>query len=304
MNTLRSAAFRVAGAAMALICADVSGGLVASSSAQALDGFVKICEPSEETHSAEIRDALTRDRAALKKTLTGFNQRCAQVPEGSALASECKASFSELTRKQKAHNAAVDAYCAATQWLRVDGGGKIFTEASADLVKMLDDTARRLKLPKGAPHDRELASMNCQALFRGVAASLAAQGKPSWKDDFPNMQADDIAKRLNHLAKTGGAWRAIALHETQALANSGAIVVGASQRGAGAHGHLAFVFPVPQGVKPENFHGSGPFVRDGNEHHLRTGRYALSGWGAVRASEAFGRAAPQWFVWSPPSKPQ
>jgi hypothetical protein len=180
--------------------------------------------------------------------------------------------------------------------------GPIFTEAAGEFVKILNDVSQRLNLPKGPPTDRRLSSLNCQAFFRGVAAALASQHKSSWEKDFPGMNADAIAKKLEESASVGGNWEEISLGDAQELANKGAIVVGASQKDKSGYGHLGFVFPVPADIAAEEFHGSGPFVRDGNEHSLKTEtgrRLALSTWGAVRASNAFAVSRTKWYAWVP-----
>ena len=183
--------------------------------------------------------------------------------------------------------------------------GPVFTQAAAEFVKTLSDVAQKLDLPKGPPTDRRLASLNCQAFFRGVAADLKRRGKSTWQDDFPDMNADAIAKKLEDVAAKGGNWRETTMADAQGLADEGAIVVGASRRDKSGYGHLGFAFPIPADVDPDQFHGRGPFVRDGNEHSLKTGtgrRLALSTWGAVRASNAFDVSRTKWYVWMP-SKP-
>lgn len=176
-------------------------------------------------------------------------------------------------------------------------------EPAAELVGIFNTVAKDLKLPKGPATNRELAALNCQRYFRAVAVALAKADKSSWQDDFHNLNAGGIAVRLNYLAQHGGNWATVDAIQAQELANRGAVVVGASPEDESGHGHLGFVMPLPPGLDESKFSGTGPFVRDGNEHHLKLDpKLYPSTWGAVKASKAFVLSRTKWYVYIP-SKP-
>jgi hypothetical protein len=176
---------------------------------------------------------------------------------------------------------------------------------AADLVNLFNAVAHKLKLPSGPTQDHTRARKNCQAFFRGVADSLSQEGKVSWRDDFNGLVADGIAKKIEADSANGKNWEKIKgstpqeiWKSAQDLANKGVIIVGAMPADSSGDGHLGFVFPVPDGLKASNFSGSGPFVRDGNEHWPQ-GRDYPSTYGAVKASKAFQMNSTSWYIWAP-----
>lgn len=181
--------------------------------------------------------------------------------------------------------------------------------AAADLVNMLNAVSKHLELPKGPPTDRELASLNCQRFFRALGQQLSATQTQSWEKDFLGLNADEIIAKIDTVAcQGGGQWEKIggkipeeSWRKAQELANRGAIVVGGSRTSSkNPHGHLGIVFPVPPGLDASRFSGSGPFVRDGNEHiPEQDPRLYPTTWGAVKASKAFPRSRTNWYVWLP-----
>jgi len=183
-------------------------------------------------------------------------------------------------------------------------------EVAGQFVKILNDAAQRLHLPKGPVTDRERVAQMCQAYFRAVGSELARVGRISWVDNFPGLQADEIARTINAIAQQGGAWQKIQGNSSQEtwktaqdLANEGVVVVGAMAADNGGHGHLGFVVPLPPGLDTSMFDGQGPFVRDGNEHKpLSSLRMYPSTFGAVKASKAFVLGRTGWYVWVPSAR--
>ena len=175
------------------------------------------------------------------------------------------------------------------------------SEGATRLVNNLNTISKNLRLPKGPPTDRKLASLNCQAFFRALGEELAKTGH-GWRDSFANMNADQIVAEIDRVSHSSGKWRKIQGNsqeviwlEAQKLANQGLIVVGGSRAASDGHGHLGIVFPTT--VDPVQFAGRGPFVRDGNEHESQDDKKYLSTWGAVKASKAFELSRTQWYVW-------
>ncbi|MBI2370941.1 MAG: hypothetical protein HYV08_12025 [Deltaproteobacteria bacterium] len=175
------------------------------------------------------------------------------------------------------------------------------------LINALNGASEKLGLPK--VKDAEIRSLNCKRYFQAVGRALATGGATSPGGELgeeltnPNLMANDIVMRLR--ANASGQWQEIdgkddweVWERVQALANQGALVVGAST--GTPNGHLAVVSPIPPTLKVSDFEGKGPFVRDGNEHFIQ-GRVYASTWGAVEASKAFDtrRHPPTWHVWAP-----
>jgi hypothetical protein len=178
-------------------------------------------------------------------------------------------------------------------------------------------------LPRGTPdEDRELQSANCQAHFRALGEQLARQGLPSWNHEFPLSQygkdgsprANEIFNAIAAESRSGTRWRELTPAEAQAAANRGAIVIGGvpAKPHVRAHGHLAVVIPLPPGLDLAQFQnekvhgkpataGTGPFVRDGNEHVFHEDkpdqRYELSTLGAIPASRMMPPAETRYFLW-------
>jgi hypothetical protein len=175
------------------------------------------------------------------------------------------------------------------------------SEAAANIVAMLEQTSRGLNLPIGPATDRELATNNCQAFFRAFGNQLQGEGATTWVNDFPGERAAAIVADIELAAsRRGGKWREVPVQQTQDLANQGWIVIGAQSEVDG-YGHLGIVSPIPSGIDVNKFSGSGPFVRDGNEHQPGDKVYP-STYGAVKASKAFVPSKTKWYVWLP-SKP-
>jgi hypothetical protein len=162
----------------------------------------------------------------------------------------------------------------------------VLTESAAALISVFERASRDLNLPKGPATGRELADLNCQAFFRAVGNELADSHSLSWADDFKNMNADQIARELSREADSGGNWQRVEADKAQSIVNGGEVVVGASMADASGHGHIGFVFPIPSTLDSSKFDGTGPFVRDGNEHDILN-KIFPSTWGAVKASKAF-----------------
>jgi hypothetical protein len=172
------------------------------------------------------------------------------------------------------------------------------TERAAELVAIYDRVTKELNLPKGSAEDRELAALNCQSYFNGVARAMPSKGRRSWEGEFHGLRADGIADKLKTISLSGGDWASVDLRRAQELANDGAIVVGASPADKTGHAHIGFVFPLPPGLDEKAFPGTGPFVRDGNEHEIGEKVYP-STWGAVKASKAFRLSDTNWYVYVP-----
>jgi hypothetical protein len=177
------------------------------------------------------------------------------------------------------------------------------SESAAELVTILQVASEELHLPKGPAGDRELERLNCQAFFREIAKQLAKRHHESWGDDFPNMQAHQIAVRIDELAGKGVKWEKLTggseeevWSRAQKLANQGVVVIGASKADDSGFGHLGIVVPVPRSLDDARFDGRGPFVRDGNEHKPAERVYP-STYGAVKASKAFTVSQTGWYVW-------
>jgi hypothetical protein len=179
------------------------------------------------------------------------------------------------------------------------------SERAAELVTILQVASDELRLPKGPVGDREREKLNCQAFFREIGKQLAKRHEESWVDDFPNMQADQIATRIAELARKGDKWEklvggneAVLWSRAQKLANQGVVVIGASTADSSGFGHLGIVVPVPRSLEESRFDGRGPFVRDGNEHKPSPfERVYPSTHGAVKASKAFAVSQTSWYVW-------
>jgi hypothetical protein len=210
--------------------------------------------------------------------------------------------------------------------------GTPFPERAAQLMTALDRAAKREvyqdgALPRTPPADPyDLQETNCQAHFRALGDELAKLGLPSWNKDFPlsengkGVQADHIFRAISAESRNAGRWREVSASEAQALANRGGIVIGGVPRNLEAkphprkHGHLAVVVPLPPGIdlaqfQEEEVHGqpatagTGPFVRDGNEHRFprdptKPGRYELSTVGAIPASRMMAPADARYFLWA------
>ena len=188
--------------------------------------------------------------------------------------------------------------------------------------------AATASLPKGKPEDvkNDLLNNNCQTFFRALGEELAKKDISSWNKSFPltkngksqigNPDADEIVAKMEEDAGSiswlwgGREWKKLDNWvEAQNMANAGAIVIGGSRRGSGAHGHLSVVVPLPPFIDLltlGNENEDGPLVRDGNEHSYydpnNPNRITLTTWGAVRASRAFGRETfknTNWYMWVP-----
>lgn len=163
------------------------------------------------------------------------------------------------------------------------------------------------------PTGREASTDNCQEFFRGVVSKLGqrrGQTGEEWANAFPDMSAHSIAKKLLDPAQRPASWRPSDRdREAQKFANRGAIVIGvtpAPPSDPDPHGHVAIVFPLPRDFDPKKFDGdkikrgkqagSGPFVRDGNEHGKTS---AASSWGAVRASRVASPEKTHWYLFVP-----
>jgi hypothetical protein len=168
----------------------------------------------------------------------------------------------------------------------------------------------RQPLPKGKPAGRDLIDLNCQTFFRALGDELARRGRASWDGQFnldraDGLQADGIFRAISAEAGAGGRWREVTPERAQVAANAGQIAIGgvpANPARKREHGHLAVVTPLPPGMKLRAFRGegSGPFVRDGNEHRPKEmTRVSPSTWGAIRASRMMPPGETRWFVFVP-----
>jgi hypothetical protein len=196
--------------------------------------------------------------------------------------------------------------------------GTAFPPRAAELVAALN-TISAMKiyegeaLPRRKPVGPTLLDKNCQTFFRALGTELARRGQPSWDHEFPEDQlgrvhADGIFRAIAAEAKAGGRWRELTPEAAQVAANQGQVVIGGVpmnlEKGR-THGHLAVVVPLPPGMKLREFQkehaGSGPFVRDGNEHLYTPDdapeRYELSTWGAIPASRMMPPSEARYFLW-------
>ena len=145
---------------------------------------------------------------------------------------------------------------------------------AAGLVKLLDDaTVKMLKAERqvDVPGKGGRTSVldpttgmpspwgpHCSQYFRSVMRQVGAAQE--WTDE--NASADQLVSRIRSDSSVSNSdWIPVTDKATvQDLANGGTIVVGV------VPGHLGFVFPVPRTLDVTFFSGSGPFIRDGNEH--------------------------------------
>jgi hypothetical protein len=174
--------------------------------------------------------------------------------------------------------------------------------AAADLVALMNDVSKKLNLPKGGRHEQQ--SKNCSSFFRGVGRELEARGLPATSEAWsPHLVANDIMDKIE--SNQSQQWKKVDEKQVQEMANQGFLVVGLSK--GLPNGHVGIAFPIPPGLDPAKFSGTGPFVRDGNEHYLKHEKrlYATT-WGAVEATKTFDykNHPPKWYIWLPldPSK--
>ena len=141
-------------------------------------------------------------------------------------------------------------------------------------------------------------------VLRGLGQRRQKNGR-EWNDPFPGMNADTIARTIAN--DRTGSWQELhSYSEMQSRANRGGLIVGVTPTDLTRErelGHLAVVFPAPPCFDAAAFdkNGSGPFVRDGNEHDLRDKGLgiAMSSWGAVKASRATPLGDTRWFLFVP-----
>jgi hypothetical protein len=257
---------------------------------------------------AEIRE-LQQAHAAYFKALAAYTDRL-------------KALLANPEEPQPPTVASADA-----QTIAAPPPGTPFAPRAAELMAALQTIAawaiyEQGPLPHGTPADADdLQDRNCQAFFRALGEQLARQGRPSWNHQFPLKQygktdsprAHEIFHAIAAEARAGGRWRELTPAQAQAAANRGAVVIGGvPARKAGASGHLAVVIPLPPGMDLSQFQketvrgqpataGTGPFVRDGNEHVFHKNqpdqRYELSTLGAIPASRMMRPADTRYFLW-------
>jgi hypothetical protein len=252
------------------------------------------------------RAKLVADRKVLHSRTDIQDTQCSAVEEGSATERSCRKSLADLSADVSEHIGQSKQYNDAARKAN-DVYAKHplaqMTESTAELVEIFNRAASELHLPKGPATDRDLVRLKCQAYFRAVGTLLARAGRRSWENEFPGLDAGGIANKFAYESQHGGNWQVVDINSAQALANRGAVVVGASPEDASGHGHLGFVIPLPSGIDESRFSGTGPFVRDGNEH-VPPGdpKFYPSSWGAVKASKAFSLSRTKWYVFVP-SKP-
>jgi hypothetical protein len=275
--------------------------------AQQIPALLSLSEPAAAAHPELVkqRAALLETRSRLREKNKQQKQECSAVEEGTAAEASCRSKLSELDAKLKTHIEDSDRFNAAVRLAEASlpPSGGLLSESAAELTAIFNRVAKELNLPKGPATDRPLAAKNCSTYFNGVAAALSRAGRPSWQGDFQNLNADGIAARLHELSQNGGNWASIDISEAQTLASRGAVVVGASPLDSSGFGHIGFAIPLPPGLDASRFSGTGPFVRDGNEHvPARDPKLYPSTWGAVKASKAFQLTRTRWYVFVP-SKP-
>lgn len=250
------------------------------------------------------RAALADGRKVLRARYESYNAECGNgdVVQGSDKEARCRAAKAQLEEATTRHIQATLAFSNAV--VEAVSELQVMPERAAHLVDIFNAVARKLNLPKGYAMNHPQSTMNCQAFFRGVADQLANDGGPSWRDDFPGLQADAIVRQIDEASVEGKKWERISgstaeerWKVAQDSANKGVIVVGGMR---GDPGHLGFVFPVPGTLDESKFkdEGRGPFVRDGNEHRLQIeDKTYPSTYGAVKASKAFVLSGTSWYVW-------
>jgi len=185
---------------------------------------------------------------------------------------------------------------------------------TGDLINSMNAASallqKRGRQPKGPADKREIVGLNCQDFFRFVFRDLEKRRGQKWRKwayPYPRKNADEIAKQIiKDGEKLPLLWREVNEGEVQGYANRGAIVVGVLKANGRTHGHLSIGAPTPpcfdsKSFDPKGEKGHGPFVRDGNEHDLRKDGfgYAMSSWGAVRASRATPLEETRWFLFAP-----
>jgi len=275
--------------------------------AQQIPTLLSLSETAAAAYPKLVRQraALVEVRSQLKEKNKQQRLECSAVEEGTEAETSCRSKLDKLDAELKTHieesTRFNDAVRKAEDSLPPSGG--LMFESAAELTAIFNAVAKELNLPKGPVTDRNRAALNCAYYFNGVAAALSRAGRPSWQEDFHDLNADKIAARLQKIAQGGGNWESIDVSKTQALASRGAVVVGASPLDSSGHGHIGFVIPLPPGLDATRFSGTGPFIRDGNEHvpDLDPKLYP-STWGAVKASKAFALSRTRWYVFVP-SKP-
>jgi len=178
-----------------------------------------------------------------------------------------------------------------------------------------DKDSEAKPLPKGGQHNAkgepfqegdDQLSANCSQYFREIMREFKSRGfavNQNYMND--DLDANAIIREIRNRRDE---WKLADETDAQQLANQGALVEGVAYY-SGGHGHLATVFPNSAGADVSQIDpdGTGPLVRDGNEHflNLKTGPRLYAGtWGAIRASKAFvySRNPPTWYVWVPSTK--
>lgn len=299
--------------------------------------------PSQECN----RDGYCWDNSGIKQQLSNATQSARQ--EMKSFKQQVEKQQGQLTQQKeqtKKHQSQMEQKMRDEQvrqkqkqmWQRCTS--KKFPPAAYDLITALNNASARpiynlgdvnnieeVPLPKGKPTERERAEKNCQAFFRALGEELANRGLPSWNKDWPlsdygKTQADRIVADIDKIAaKQDGNWKHVdSWEEAQVKANEGYTVIGGVR---GDPGHLEFVVPIPPGTDLSQFKdaGSGPFVRDGNEHwfpkseedrkEYKDGwndfcdtnpqkcRLEPSTYGAVPASRAANLKDTKWYIWDP-----
>jgi hypothetical protein len=171
---------------------------------------------------------------------------------------------------------------------------------AAELVTLLDKAVTEMRggVPeRGGSHPGWGA--HCSQYLRAVLRQLPAS---SGVDARWISEGDDswTAEQFFRSLPNDSRWHAVDVRAAQQLANRGSLVIGMSPAHEG-HAHVGVVYPVPTNFNWAQFtDGSGPFVRDGNEHtsysaQEQSNRLYPSTYGAVRASKAFSLQSTQWY---------
>ena len=300
-----------------------------ASRVQALD-YAKIpikrvspCLPSE------VRAGLLAKRALLLNRVKEYNdqadiflQKCRAVRnDETALIQYCTSEKSRLEGLQvDIANAATDFKSEVEQAEFAPAGEVVAAmEAASTELRALPPKDRGTepqgRQPKGRPDKRPPVTDNCRDFFERVVKNLGEKRDKTggeWQTPFPSLNADQIATTLINPETRPASWRELnPLTEAQQLANHGALVVAAlpanlHRKPPRRHGHLAIVLPLSPSFDvgkydPKDLKGSGPFVRDGNEHDFRNKGlgFALASWGAIKASRATVPEETKWFLFVP-----
>jgi hypothetical protein len=303
-------------------------GLAGNRNAKAVDyaqipiKLVPKCLPSDE------RSLLLAKRDQLMTRLKNYNdqadhflQRCGAVrSEETSLIQYCSGEQSRLQTLQGDIAKAASDFKSEVEQTAFAPAGEVMAamEAASRELQALPpkdiEGEPKGRQPKGRPsRTRPAVTDNCRDFFDRVIQNLGRRrGKvgEEWENPSHGLSAHQVATALIKKHTKPGLWRQVdPVSEAQQLANQGAVVVAALPANLAedrSHGHLAIVLPLPPSFDAEKFDphhqkGTGPFVRDGNEHDLTDKGlgFALSSWGAVKASRATVSEETKWFLFVP-----